>query len=147
MQGSQGGQIVNGDPNYVEHRRYNKDFNSENRWLSEMYPGDGKTPYYTNGENWLLTDYVVEDASYLSVRTVILGYTMSSKAAKKVGVNSLRFYSSANNLFYLMGKSYRGINPEARMTSSAYASPLVDGYQRGSFPLLRTFTFGIDINF
>ncbi|MNJ93084.1 TonB-dependent Receptor Plug Domain protein [compost metagenome] len=147
VQGSQGGQIVNGDPNYVEHRRYNKDFNSENRWLSEMYPGDGKTPYYTNGENWLLTDYVVEDASYLSVRTVILGYTMSSKAAKKVGVNSLRFYSSANNLFYLMGKSYRGINPEARMTSSAYASPLVDGYQRGSFPLLRTFTFGIDINF
>lgn len=147
IQGSQGGKLINGDANYNETKRYNKNFNTDNRWLSEMYPGDGKTPYYTNGENWLLSDYVIEDASYASIRTAILGYTLPSKFAKKAGVSSLRVYTSADNLLYFMGKSYRGINPEARTTSSAYASPLVDGYQRGAFPLVRTFTFGVDINF
>lgn len=147
IQGSQGGQLINGDPNYNETRRYNKNYNTENRWLSEMYPGDGKTPYYTNGENWLLSDYVMEDASYASLRTAILGYTLPSKFAKKVGVSSLRLYTSADNLLYFTGKGYRGINPEARTTSAAYASPLIDGYQRGAFPLVRTFTFGVDVNF
>lgn len=147
IQGSQGGQLVNGDPNYNETRRYNKNFNTDDRWVSEKYPGDGKTPYYTNGENWLLTDYVVEDASYVSLRTAILGYSLPSKIAKKAGVSNLRVYAAADNLLYFSGKSYRGLNPEARVTSASYASPLVDGYQRGSFPLIRTFTFGVDFSF
>ena len=48
-----------------------------------------------------------------------------------------------------MASNYKGINPEARMTSGPYSSsfPLVDGYQRGSFPLNRTYTVGLDINF
>lgn len=147
IQGSKGGKLLNGDANYNETKRYNKNYNTENRWISEMYPGDGKTPYYTNGEGWLLSDYVLEDASYASIRTAILGYTLPSKFAKKAGVSAVRFYTSADNLLYFMGESYRGINPEARTTSSAYASPLVDGYQRGAFPLVRTFTFGVDVSF
>lgn len=146
VQGSQGGQLVNGDPNYNETKRINRNYNT-NRWLSPLYPGDGKTPYSTVGFNWMLTDYVVEDASYYAVREVIIGYTFPAKWMKRVGLNSARVYFSAQNLYYHFADSYRGINPEARFSSGVYANSLYDGYQRGSYPLPKTFLVGIDLNF
>ena len=148
IQGSQGGKVANGDLYYNETKRFNKNVNTDNRWLSAMNPGDGKTPYFTNGVDWMLTDYVLESASYTSLRNIILGYKLSDmKSLKRIGVSALRIYTSANNLLYIKGNGYRGINPEARATSGQYASPLINGYQRGAFPLMKTFTFGIDINF
>lgn len=146
LQGAKGGQLINGDHNYNESKRFNRAI-VENRWLSEMHPGDGKTPYLTNGINWMLTDYVVEDASYASLRSVILGYTFKQKALSKIGVKALRLYASGENLLYFMGKGYRGINPEARTISGDYNNPLISGYQRGAFPLMRTYMFGLDFNF
>lgn len=147
IQGSQGGKLINGDAFYNETKKLNRKFNSDNRWLSAAHPGDGKTPYFTNGMDWMLTDYVVEDASYAALRNVILGYTLPSKMTNKIKLSGLRVYASADNLLYLTGKSYRGINPEARSTSSPYNSPLIDGYQRGAFPIARIFTAGIELNF
>ncbi|QEC55799.1 SusC/RagA family TonB-linked outer membrane protein [Flavisolibacter ginsenosidimutans] len=146
LQGSQGGQLINGDANYNETKRINKNY-IENRWLSPAYPGDGKTPYSTNGFNWMLTDYVVEDASYYALREVIVGYTLPAKLIRLAHLSSARFYFSAQNLYYHSASGYRGINPEARFSTGQYATPLVDGYQRGSFPLPRTVLFGLDINF
>lgn len=146
VQGVQGGQLINGDPNYNETKRTNRNYNT-NRWVSPMFPGDGKTPYSTVGFNWMLTDYVVEDASYYALREVIVGYTLPKKLAQAVKLNAARFYFSAQNLYFHSAGSYRGINPEARYTSGPYATPLLDGYQRGSFPMPKTFLFGIDLNF
>ena len=146
LQGVKGGQLVNGDPNYNETKRYNKNYNS-NRWLSPMFPGDGKTPYSTIGFNWMLTDYVVEDASYMTLREVVVGYTLPAAVAKRFHLSSLRLYFSGQNLFFNSASGYRGINTEARFTSGVYNTPLVDGYQRGGFPMPRTVLFGIDINF
>lgn len=146
FQGVQGGNLINGDRNYNESRRYIKEY-TENRWISPANSGDGKTPYSTIGYNWMLTDYAVEDASYVALREVLLGYTVSSKLAKKVGLSGLRVYASAQNLLFFFPSGYKGLNPEARSASSFYASPLIDGYQRGGFPTSRSFLFGIDINF
>ncbi|MGB8193197.1 MAG: TonB-dependent receptor [Chitinophagaceae bacterium] len=146
VQGVSGGSLVNGDPNYNETKRYNKNYN-KNRWLSPAFPGDGKTPYSTVGFNWMLTDYVVEDASYMALREVIVGYTLPVKWAKAIRMSSARFYFSAQNLYFKTADGYRGINPEARFTSGPYNTPLVDGYQRGSFPMPKTYLFGIDVNF
>ena len=148
MQGSQGGQLINGDLFYNESKRQNVNY-IKNRWVSAANPGDGKTPYFTNGiaADLLLTDYAIESASYAYLRNIILGYTLSAKALKKFNITSLRLYTSVDNVFFINGSSYRGINPEARVTSSAYASPVVAGYQRGGFPVNRTYTFGLDFNF
>jgi TonB-linked SusC/RagA family outer membrane protein len=146
FQGSQGGELINGDPNYNETKRINKNYNT-NRWISPMFPGDGKTPYSTVGFNWMLTDYVVEDASYYALREVIVGYTLPKRLTQMAHIGSARLYFSAQNLYFHTAKGYRGINPEARFTSGPYATPLVDGYQRGSFPMPKTYLFGIDINF
>lgn len=148
MQGSQGGKLINGDLFYNESKKLNRNF-TDGRWVSPANPGDGKTPYFTNGiaADLLLTDYAVEDASYAFLRNVIIGYTVPQKWLKKVGFKAVRVYAAADNVFFVTGKSYRGINPEARMVSSAYASPVVSGYQRGGFPVNRTITFGLDVNF
>lgn len=146
VQGVQGGKLINGDLNYNESKRFNRTV-TENRWVSEMNPGDGKTPYFTNGINWMLTDFVVEDATYASLRSVILGYTFQQKPLNRIGIKALRVYGSGENLLYFMGKGYRGINPEARSTSGIYDNPLIGGYQRGGFPLMRTFIFGLELNF
>ena len=146
-QGAQGGQIINGDPNYNEVKRTVASFNTTSKWLSPQNPGDGKTPYYTSGFNWLLTDYVVEDASYQSLREVIVGYTLPSDLLKKIRLGSVRFYATAQNLLYLTAKGYRGLNPEAGFSSGVYNTPLVDGYQRGSYPINRSFRFGVDLSF
>jgi TonB-dependent starch-binding outer membrane protein SusC len=146
LQGVQGGSLVNGDANYNETKRYNSNYN-KNRWLSPAFPGDGKTPYSTIGFNWMLTDYVVEDASYYALREVLVGYTLPEKFARRIKFTSLRLYFSGQNLFFHSASGYRGINPEARFSTGPYNTPLVDGYQRGGFPLAKTFLFGIDINF
>ena len=146
LQGVQGGSLINGDPNYNETKRYNKAYN-QNRWLSPMFPGDGKTPYSTVGFNWMLTDYVVEDASYYALREILVGYTLPDKLAKRAFLSSMRIYFSAQNLFFHSASSYRGISPEARFTSGPYVTPLIDGYQRGSFPIAKTYLIGIDLNF
>jgi len=146
FQGVQGGQLVNGDPNYNETKRYNKSYNN-NRWLSPMFPGDGKTPYSTVGFNWMLTDYVVEDASYYCLRELIVGYTLPNKLAQTLHLTSMRVYFSGQNLYFNNGSNYRGINTEARFITGPYNTPAVDGYQRGGFPMPKTLLFGLDVNF
>lgn len=147
LQGAQGGELINGDPNYNEVKRTVANFNTTSKWLSPLNPGDGKTPYYLSGFNWMLTDYVVEDASYTALREVIAGYTIPKKLAKKAHLGSVRVYATAQNLLYLTANGYRGLNPEATFQSGVYVSPLIDGYQRGSFPINKSFRFGVDLSF
>ena len=147
LQGVQGGSLVNGDPNYAEAKNKNRAYNS-NRWISPMFPGDGKTPYSTSGFNWLLTDYVVEDASYFTVRDINFGYRLPKNYTKMMGLGSVRLYFSAQNMYFHTSAGYRGLNPEGRSTNGQYyGSSLVDGYQRGSFPIPKSMIIGLDINF
>ncbi|MGN6418196.1 MAG: SusC/RagA family TonB-linked outer membrane protein [Pseudobacter sp.] len=147
IQGVQGAQILNGDAFYNESKWYNKNYNTNGRWISAANPGDGKTPYASNGSDWMLTDYVVEDGSYAALRSVILGYTAPAKWVKRLKLSSVRFYAAGENLFFITAKGYRGVNPEARTTGGVYGTPLIDGYQRGGFPMSRTVSLGVDILF
>jgi hypothetical protein len=97
----------------------------------------------------MLTDYSIEDGSYASLKDLTFGYKVPDKILKSIGLSQLRVYFSGQNLLYFMASDYKGVNPEARKTSGPYSSsfPLVDGYQRGVFPLNRTYSVGVDINF
>ncbi len=147
LQGSQGGKLINGDPNYNESGRTLPAYNT-GRWVSAANPGNGKTPVTRGtGFNWMLTDYVMEDASYWSLREVNLSYAFKSSITKKLKLNGLRFYVSAQNLLFHSAANYRSLNPEGRFKSGPYSSVLIDGYQRGAFPIPQTFLVGIDVNF
>jgi TonB-linked SusC/RagA family outer membrane protein len=148
FQGVQGGQLLNGDAFYNEARKYNTAYNA-NRWISPNNPGDGKTPYYTSGYTnaWTQSDYIIQDASYYALREVLVGYTIPNKIINRIKLGSVRLYMSGQNLFFHAASNYKGLNIEARSNTSQYASPLIDGYQRGAFPLNRTIIFGLDIKF
>ena len=145
IQGVQGVTVLNGDVNYNETHRYNRAY-LEDRWVSASHPGDGKTPYAKNGYDIMFTDVPLQDGSYVCLRNATIGYTFSKKDLKNK-LNGLRIYLSGNNLAYIWSKDYKGINPESRMTSGVYDTPMIDGYQRGGFPLTSTVTFGIDLKF
>ncbi len=146
LQGVQGITVLNGDVYYNESHKYNKAY-MKDRWVSDSYRGDGKTPYAKLGYDIMMTDYPLQDASYFCLRDFTVGYTFSKAVARKMHLRGLRFYLTGTNLFYWWSGDYKGVNPESRMTSSQYASPMISGYQRGGFPLTSTVTFGIDINF
>lgn len=146
FQGVEGGSLINGDPNYLEIRRTVRAYSTD-RWLSPGFPGNGQTPYSSNGFAWLLTDYVVEDASYVALREILFGYSLPNKIIKRAGIKGLRVYLTGQNLLFKTAKGYRGLNPESRFQTGPYNTPLIDGYQRGSFPVSRTFLFGLDLNF
>jgi len=146
FQGVEGVDVWNGDGYYNETRKWNRNYVT-NRWINADNPGDGKTPYQNNGIDHMFTDYYIQDGSYIALKDITVGYTLPKKLAKRVGLNGLRVYASAQNLKYWWRSDYKGINPESRYTSNEYESPLVAGYQRGAFPIQRTFSFGIDFNF
>lgn len=148
LQGVAGVTVLNGDAYYQETKKINKSY-TLNRFISAEYPGDGKTPTFANGNGmaWELTDYLLQDASYVALKDVTIGYRFDKKMLRPVHLNTIRLYFSGQNLLYFWGKNYKGINPEARYTSNQYSSPLVDGYQRGGFPIQRTYTIGVEIGF
>ncbi len=116
LQGVQGVTVFNGDVFYTESHKYNRAY-MEDRWVSPTHPGDGKTPYAKNGYDIMLTDLGPQDASYLCLRNLTVGYTLPKKAATKLGLRGLRFYVTGTNLLYLWSDEYKGINPESRMTT------------------------------
>lgn len=146
IQGVQGVGLINGDGNYTEMKKQGVKYVA-NRWVSPSNPGDGKTPYITNGANIILTDYVVEDGSFMALREVVLGYKLSKDLTRRIGLKGLRVYGSAQNLLYVMSSNFRGINPESRITHSNYSSPLVDGYQRGGFLFKESLHLVLNLHF
>lgn len=146
--GSMGGELLNGEGYYSEIKKFNSLY-TENRYISEEYPGDGQTPTFsTSGFTaWELTDYLIQDATYVTLRNFTIGYNFGKRVLDKLHLSKLRAYATGQNLFYLWSSDYTGINPESRKTDSEYSSSLVDGYQRGTYPISRTFTFGIELNF
>ncbi|MCG1037379.1 SusC/RagA family TonB-linked outer membrane protein [Polaribacter sargassicola] len=94
------------------------------------------------------TDDHIQDASYVAVRNITLGYTLPDALATKYNFDKLRFYVTGENLFYFMAKGYEGFNPEAQgQTSSNANTPLTAGYQRGDGPVVRTVSAGINFQF
>lgn len=144
LQGSQGGEVFYGDGFYTEPRYLHRDF-VDGWWFNENFPAT--KPREKLGRDWVLTDYLIQDASYISLREVILGYSVPKRILEKTKLNKVRLFVSAQNLLYLMSSDYYGLNPEGLNTGGVYSSPLISGYQRGAYPIQQQFSVGLDINF
>lgn len=116
-----------------------------NRWQSEANPGDGKTPRansLTTGQNNVVSSRWVEDASFVRINNMTLGYTLPKAIAQKCTMQNARVYLSIQNLATIT--SYSGFNPE---TSHKTDSSLAPGTDYGMYPLNRTFTVGVNVTF
>jgi len=86
--------------------------------------------------------HYIEDADYLKIDNVTLGYTFKPNAIK--GISNLRVYFSGLNLHTFTG--YRGIDPEAVSYYGDYTfAPGMD--HRDKYPSTRTYTLGLNVTF
>lgn len=93
-------------------------------------------------KQFVLTDWAVEDASFLRLNTLTLGYTLPQSLTKRVGINSLRFYCTAYNVFTITG--YSGYDPESDCIRKDALTPGVD---YSGYPRSRSFVIGLNLNF
>ena len=102
----------------------------------------GTTMWSPYTGKYVLTDYYVEDASFLRLSTLTLGYTLPTNLTKRVGINSLRFYVTAYNVFCLT--NYSGFDPEV---SAIRRTNLTPGVDYSAYPKSRQFVIGLNLNF
>ncbi len=85
--------------------------------------------------------WAVEDASFLKLSNITLGYTFPKQLVRKFRLSKLRIYATGNNL--LRWTPYTGFDPEV----SNMRSPLTPGVDFGAYPRSRSFIFGANIAF
>lgn len=143
FQWSYGNDILNANKIWFEGGRGNSTFNQyasyKDRWTPEnpnstLYRARG---YFGGGYSSAL----VEDGSYIRLKTISLGYNFDNKLLKSLKIRSLRAYVSGQNL--LTWTNYSGLDPEV----SAYNSALTPGYDFSTYPRAITITGGIKISF
>ncbi len=84
---------------------------------------------------------VLEDGSYLRLKTVSLGYNFPKQIIKTLSLSSLRVNFSAQNLLTLT--KYTGFDPEVAVRNSV----LTPGLDYSAYPQTRSFVFGINATF
>ena len=88
---------------------------------------------YNYGYNWLGSDRYVEDASFLRFSYVSLSYDVPKKFLKSVGLNTLRFDLSGQNIF--VWSKYSGTDPEHANNGWNFASDSSQTPRSKSFTL------------
>jgi hypothetical protein len=90
--------------------------------------------------------YFVEDASYLRLKNIQLGYTLPETILDKLGVEQIRLYLQASNLFTIT--KYNGLDPEIPiLVSDGVVDNLTQGVDTAPYPLAQIYTFGVNLKF
>lgn len=128
-------------------RAYERTLNDVNRSNYQLgrWTGEGSTnsiPRVTTGTttNNVFSDYFIEDASYLRIQNVQLGYTLDGAFTEKAGISKVRLYAGVNNLYTFT--KYMGYDPGA-----SSGNPIGGGVDNGFYPIPRTYMFGLNVNF
>lgn len=104
----------------------------------------GKTVPVWNGagqQDPKLHSWVIEDGSFLRINNVSLGYRLPKTLLKKIGVNSLRVYTTLNNIHTFT--NYTGFDPDVSTRNSGGVTPGVDW---GAYPRSKSIVFGINLS-
>lgn len=88
----------------------------------------------------------IEDASYLRLQTLTIGYTLPREWMKKIGVQNCRIYATGSNLFCLTG--YSGLDPDVNTNYNAGGDGFpTPNYDYNAYPKTRSYTFGLNVTF
>jgi hypothetical protein len=104
------------------------------------YPKIGENPNQVGTNNF--TDNLLEDASYVRLRTVTLSYVLSSSLRARSRLSMGRVYVTATNLW--TSTDYSGFDPDVSAQSVGNANRGID---IGAYPLARTITAGLSLNY
>ena len=144
FQWSYGNDIMNANRLFFENvdgkRELNQFASYANRWTSDN--PDSDIPAATNsGSNKVISSRIIEDGSFLRLKTATLGYTLPKAKITKAGLSNVRFYLAAQNLW--TWTSYSGYDPEVSVRNSA----LTPGLDFSSYPRSLSVSFGVNLAF
>jgi TonB-dependent starch-binding outer membrane protein SusC len=158
FQGTYGNKIFNGakEALMAQGPGRNRSIDVLNQYYSPIYDGSGNlldpgnttsslprlsVPSDANQNFTRISDYFVEDGSYLRLKNIQLGYTVPKFISDKIKVESLEVYIGAKNLFTIT--KYTGYDPE--ISSSDALTQGID--KAGNYPQPRMFLFGAKLRF
>ena len=127
--------MMNNDRFFDESNGRFQSYNQSKRLLDRWKkPGD-ITDIPRHGEFTEFDSRLLEDASFLRLKNLMLSYSVPSKAlAKTKVIRGLKFYFQGQNL--LTFTNFSGLDPESSL--NVYAA---------QYPMSRQFTFGLDLMF
>jgi len=151
IQGVQGKQLYNAQRAYLEsmNGEHGQMATVLNRWTG---PGTSNTmPRAIRGGanlNSRPSTRYVEDASYLRLQNLQVGYVLPQDALSSIGVKRLRAYINTQNLFTITG--YSNYSPDG-LGGSGYGNndldPLSIGVDTGNYPIPKVYQFGLQASF
>lgn len=146
LTGAQGGEIMNQNARFLGEFNGNRNVYASvaNYWRSDAEPGDGMTPKprtVSTGVRGQSTSYWVEDASFVRIKNIRLGYTFPVKLIQQIGLSGLRAYVNLENVHVF--SNYRNYDPENSTFQSGYRV----GYDYGAYPTPFSATFGLNVSF
>lgn len=107
-------------------------------WTPENTDAYYPAPNWNKWVNRETSTRYLQDASYLRMKNITLGYTLPKAILNKVGISKLRFYASADNLWYISAK--KGVDPAMSMTGGLEVGQYV-------YPTMRTVSLGLNLEF
>ncbi|MDO5496622.1 MAG: TonB-dependent receptor [Alistipes sp.] len=127
--------MLNNDRYFDESNGRFASYNQSSRLLSRWkQPGD-VTDIPRHGVYTEFDSRLLEDASFLRLKNLMIGYSLPQNVVRKTRVFSgVRIYAQAQNL--LTFTRFSGLDPEG--SSNIYAA---------QYPMSRQFTFGLDLTF
>ncbi|MVO09347.1 SusC/RagA family TonB-linked outer membrane protein [Flavobacterium sp. TP390] len=128
-------------------RNYERTENRLNKmnYVLGRWTGEGtstEVPRVTAGPsaNNVFSDYFVEDASFLRIQNIQLGYSLPSKFIENIKLTKVRIYGSINNVYTFT--KYRGFDPAANS-----GQPISGGIDFGYYPSPRIYMLGLNVTF
>lgn len=132
------------------------DGNALTQFLDRWHTADPNANIYNPNTVWIPGNYqamgspdpqgtkAVQNATYLRIKTLELGYTLPANLLKKAGISRLRVYVNSYNLATLTGLKYS--DPEH---PGAVAQGADWNYSQGGYlyPMNRTFNIGANVTF
>ncbi|WP_281989574.1 SusC/RagA family TonB-linked outer membrane protein [Aquimarina aggregata] len=109
-----------------------------NRWTPS---NPSNIPSRRDTTEFLSTQFL-EDGSYVSLRNIALSYNFDKGIIQRLGIDNLKLYTSAENLFIIT--DYSGFDPISTATGN---SDIDVGIDFNAYPLSRKFTLGFNVAF
>ncbi|SDL60346.1 SusC/RagA family TonB-linked outer membrane protein [Kriegella aquimaris] len=143
--GVQGNDIFNIARSNIEAsgRAFNKSSVVVNAWNGPGTSNSIPRPQVQDpNQNTILGDHLVEDGSYLRLRTLQVGFNVPSKPLSTVGMSNARIYISGQNV--LTWTKFTGIDPEVGLDEGNSA---VAGIYNDLYPQVQTWSVGLNVGF
>ena len=94
-------------------------------------------------QKYVLTDWAIEDGSFLRLNQLTVGYSLSEEWIKKAYIQKLRIYFQVSNVF--CATKYSGFDPEVDVYSSK--NPMMMGVDYSAYPKSRGYNIGLNLSF